>query len=102
MKNILLLIPILALSGCVSVPSTRISFDPVTHEVRIQSPKEITIKDLSIEVVDGKASIKIGTYESKNNAAVITAVAEANANNLKVLSDAAVTAVGIAKKAGGQ
>jgi len=101
MKTILL-IPLLALAGCVSVPSTRIAFDPVTRQVSIRSPKEIAISNLVIEVQGDRATIKIGSYESKNNAAVITAVADANANTQKLVAEGAAVAIGIAKKAGGQ
>lgn len=108
-KTNLLLIGALLVVGCVgcaSVPKTRISFNPVTKEIVIQSPKDVELTNLSATInKDGGALILVGTYTSKNNAEVINAVATQNANTWKAISDltskladTAITATGKAAK----
>lgn len=75
----LLLLGVLVLPGCMSVPKTRIAFDPSTGTLDVRSPKEIEIIDLKAErKIDGTVSVSIGSYEAKNNAAIIDAVAQQN------------------------
>lgn len=88
-----------ALTGCTVVPATRVSFNPVTHELVIRSPKDIAISNLVATIAtNGAASITIGTYSSHNNAEVIAAVAAQNAQTLKAAADIGGQIIGAAVK----
>jgi hypothetical protein len=81
MRYILLLIPLLA--GCMFVPQTDVSLDPVTRNLRIKSPKDVVIKDFKSSLTPTATGtvvvIEFKSYESKNNIEVIRAITEANA-----------------------
>lgn len=98
MKHALAL-ALLALTGCTMVPATKVSFNPLTHELSIRSPKDITITNLVAMVnTNGTASITIGAYSSYNNAEVIAAVAAQNAAMLKAAADIGGQVIGAAAK----
>jgi uncharacterized lipoprotein YajG len=83
MKIILAVISAAILVGCMTVPSTRITVDPVTKSIDVQSPKDIDIKgfraDFHPTATGTVVSVWIDSYTSKNNIDVIKAVAERNA-----------------------
>jgi peptidoglycan hydrolase-like amidase len=76
-----------ALSGCMTVPATKISFNKQTNEVAIKSPKDVELKDLKIRVENGTADISIGSYKSANNADVVRAIAEFNRESVNAVND---------------
>ena len=87
MIRILALFALLA-GGCTVVPATRVTFNPVTHSLTIESPKDIAISNLVATVgSNGTASITIGSYSSYNNAEVISAVANLNAQTMKTTAE---------------
>lgn len=94
-----LALALLACAGCTVVPATRVSFNPVTHELVIRSPKDISITNLVATIsTNGTASITIGSYSSYNNAEVIAAVAAQNAATLKAAADIGGQVIGAAVK----
>lgn len=90
MKNILALLTVVAMTGCMGVPKTRITYNPGSNTIEIESPKEIGFTNLSASfpTPNGTAMISITGYSSRNNAAIINAVAKANANYLKSVGQA--------------
>lgn len=94
MKTIALLVIIC--TGCVSVPATRVSFNPTTHEVVIRSPKDVELSNVAVKVQGDAATITIEHYSSKNNSEVITAIAAQNAATAKAIAEVAGTAIGAA------
>lgn len=75
---------LLLMTGCMSVPKTVVSFDPVKHTLDIQSPKDIAITNISVLTLSATATnpatflLTIGSYSSKNNIDVIKAIVERN------------------------
>lgn len=85
---------VLLCSGCASVPQTSVRFNPATHELVITSPKEIEIKGLTITITDGMPCVRVESYASKNNVAVIEAIARQNAATAKAIAETAGAAIG--------
>ena len=83
-----LIIALAALTGCTVVPSTKVAFNPLTRELSIRSPKDISISNLVATIgTNGTATISIGSYSSHNNAEVISAVANLNAQTMKTTAE---------------
>jgi len=100
MNFLRLLAPVLvgvALCGCSTVPATLITFDPISHQLAIRSPKDVELTNLAVSVAsNGVASITLGSYVSKNNAEVVAAVATQNALVLKAAADLGGQLIGAA------
>ena len=92
----LLLLPLIMLAGCMSVPTTKIAFDPITRTITIASPKDVELKDLNFTITGTNATVTVGTYSSKNNAEVVKVIADANIAQLQSALDAAKAAVAAA------
>lgn len=78
LPSALCLLPFLA--GCMSVPATRIAVDPTSHELRLQSPKDVSIGALNAVIsTNGQVTIELVDYKAENNVDVIRTIADANA-----------------------
>jgi hypothetical protein len=81
------LIVCLVLAGC-GVPSTRIRYNPASHQLTLTSPKDVTIGGINvIMATNGQFSLNVTNYAATNNAAVISAVSEQNAMILRTIAD---------------
>jgi len=78
---------LLGLTGCYTVPATKVFVDPVAHTFTIQSPKDIEITNLMVSVQGTNTTVSIGYYGSKNNFQVIQAVADVNLATQKNVLD---------------
>jgi len=77
---------ILAALGCAHVPRTTIAFNPKTHSITIQSPKDIELANLSAVIAaDGTATIKVESYRSRNSIEAIQAIATQNIEMTKAV-----------------
>lgn len=84
MKNLFfVLAAALLCAGCAFVPQTHVTFNPATSELKVKSPKDVTLKGLSAGTTNGSSYITIQEYSSKNNVEVLRAVADANAETAK-------------------
>lgn len=76
-------------TGCARVPATRISLDPKSNGLVIESPKDIALTNVVLNIFPATATnsarfeLTIGSYTSKNNLEVIRAITDANAASLK-------------------
>lgn len=70
---------LLVLAGCSTVPSTSIWFNPRTKELRIKSPKNISIGGISILSSSNSFSMNVTNYTSTNDSAVLEVVTKAQA-----------------------
>lgn len=68
----------LLLVGCATVPSTKVAINPNTGVVILDSPKEITISNLTAHLPNG-TEVLLSGYSSKNSPEVLATVAAANA-----------------------
>ena len=79
-----LLLGSLLLTGCYTVPATKISVDPKTHTFSISSPKDTKMADVTVTVDTNRAiSVNIGSYSSENNSLVLKAINDANIESQK-------------------
>jgi len=75
------------MSGCSTVPATQIKFNPITKTLVIRSPKDVEIRNLTAGLDEKeRTTIRFESYVSKNNAAVIEAIARQNQATLNALS----------------
>jgi len=85
-------ISLLVMNGCTldrSVPKATINYDPVTHEIKIASHKDISMTNLTFVInTNGTTTFSIGNYESKANVEVIRAAVEAQQQQIKGSLDA--------------
>jgi len=93
MKNLLPLLALttaaLLITGCQSVPATKLKFGSVA----LESPKEITISNLVTTFPDG-TQLQLQGYQSHNSVDVLSAVASANAQSLAQLIELIKSAKG--------
>lgn len=89
------------LCGCMSVPKTSIKFNPQTKQLDIQSPKDVCLTNLSAEMAGDVVKITIGSYSSRNDAAIIKIVADQNIKAVQNAADMGKAAIDAAKMAGG-
>ena len=78
MKNLILSALLIASAGCASVPATKVSLNPSTGAVTLESQKEIGISNLVATLPNG-VTVQLQGYQSHNSADVIASVAAANA-----------------------
>lgn len=67
--------------GCASVPATKLSINPTTGAVILESPKEIGISNMIATLPNG-VQVQLQGYQSHNSVDVLAAVAAANAQSL--------------------
>lgn len=73
-------------AGCASVPRTTISFNPKSHSITIQSPKDIELTNLTAVIeTNGTASVKVESYRSRNSIEAIQAIAQQNIEMTKAV-----------------
>lgn len=77
-KHVLIAVLSVAFAGCQSVPATKLGVNPQTGVVTLESPKEISISNLVVNLPNGVA-FDLKGYQSHNSADVIGAVAASNA-----------------------
>jgi uncharacterized lipoprotein YajG len=88
-------VALLLATGCAHVPRTSITFNPKTHEITIQSPKEIELTNLTATIApDGSATVKVESYRSRNSVEVIQAIAQQNNEMVKAIGDIGAKVVG--------
>lgn len=77
---ILGLLIVIWITGCAQVPETKITFPTKFGTFMLNSPKENSWTNVSLEISpDGTVKAKIGAVTSHNNAEVIGTVVNANA-----------------------
>ena len=81
MKNIFLLVPILALTGCgiLHVPKTAISGRIMGQPFELETPKDTSLERLEITVSSNSVSIKIHALSAVMNPTNIVATGNASA-----------------------
>jgi len=82
MKNLAILIALLACAGCQSVPATKLSINPTTGAIILESPKEIGISNMVATLPNG-VQVQLQGYQSHNSIDVLAAVAASNAKTLE-------------------
>lgn len=81
----------LLLSGCTlrhQMPKASISFNPQTHQIDIQSGKDVILTNVVVTFCGTNASITIGYYQAAFNTAVVNAAVAAQAQQIKGIQDA--------------
>lgn len=73
-----LFLAVLLLTGCASVPATKITFSPSTGAFTLDSPKDVHVQKLKSDIQNGKFTIALEGLSSTNSPDVIAAVAAAN------------------------
>jgi hypothetical protein len=86
MKNLILFALLIAISGCASVPATKVSINPTTGAITLESPKEIGISNMIATLPNG-VTVQLQGYQSHNSVDVLSAVAAANAQTLSQAVD---------------
>lgn len=80
-------IVVLVVSGCSlnkNIPKATISYDPISHEIKIASHKDISITNLNVTInTNGTATFTIGNYESRSNIEVVRAAVESQQQQIK-------------------
>lgn len=79
------------LTGCASVPATKLSINPTTGAVILESPKEIGISNMIATLPNG-VQVQLQGYQSHNSVDVLAAVAAANAQSLAQIIEMLKTA----------
>lgn len=83
---LLLILSFCLLPGCASVPRTEITFNPKTHSITIQSPKDVELTNLTVAIdTNGAAAVRIDSYRSRNNIEAIQAIATQNIEMTKAI-----------------
>ena len=93
MKNLILFASLIAFSGCASVPATKVSINPTTGAITLESPKEIGISNMVATLPNG-VQVTLQGYQSHNSVDVLSAVAAANAQSLAQIIEMIKTAKG--------
>ena len=91
MKNLLLFCLLSLLTAC-AVPKTTIRFNPLTRELVVYSPKDITIGSLTATIASNQVQISLTNYSSSNNAAVINAANSVGLEAIRATAQAMDTA----------
>ncbi len=90
---------LLGLAGCVSVPSTEVTFNPQTDALRIKSPKNVHIGMASVTKSGTNFTLTVNDYSSTNDNAVVTTVSQAQAAIAKNASDSITALANLAAQA---
>jgi hypothetical protein len=78
------LVMVVVAAGCaLPIPQTRISFDPATRSVLVQSPKNVELDGLEVLAEGTNFTLSIARYASKHDAAVVGAAAQAQAKQIE-------------------
>lgn len=95
----LFIIPLLAITGCMSVPTTHIKGAIAGQPFDIETPKDSTLAGLDISVATNAVHLHIDTLQARMNPDVITTTGDAQAKMISAASQAGAAIAGAAVQA---
>lgn len=102
MKNILFLVPLLALAGCLSVPMTKISGTVEGKPFELDCPKNVTLNGFKVSAETNRVTVEIQSLTTVMDPQVITTTGDAQTKLVTGIISATGDAVGKAAAAAGK
>lgn len=96
--SLLFILSAFVLPGCIgqSVPRTKLTINPLTHQVTIDNPKDTTIKNFSAAVdPTGGSRVTFDSLTTVMNPDVITTTGEAQAKIVTATATAVTQAIAV-------